>query len=97
MSSPRRNLVLFLLPVLCVHVGLSWLYQTYVVPEHRVSELDQHFLASDTPLDLLVVGDSHAMNGVQAKLLGPKALNIAVSGEHILKTYYRLPWLLDGF
>ena len=95
MSSPRRNLVLFLLPVLCVHVGLSWLYQTYVVPEHRVSELDQHFLASDAPLDLLVVGDSHAMNGVQAKLLGPKALNIAVSGEHILKTYYRLPWLLD--
>lgn len=94
MTRPLRILA-FLIPMLAVHAALSWAYMAQVGQAHRVAELDAEFLAESRPLDVLFVGDSHPMNAVHAPLLGPRASNMAVAGEHILKTRYRLPWLLD--
>jgi CubicO group peptidase (beta-lactamase class C family) len=94
MIRPLRILA-FLVPMLLLHAGLSRAYQNHIGQAHRVAELDALFVSDPKPLDVLIVGDSHPMNAVQPSLLGPRASNMAVAGEHILKTHYRLQWLLD--
>ncbi|MFT4625737.1 MAG: D-alanyl-D-alanine-carboxypeptidase/D-alanyl-D-alanine-endopeptidase [Myxococcota bacterium] len=89
------KLLLFLVAALAVHGGLWWAYHVTILPAHRMSEVDAEFLASDAPLDVLVVGDSHPMNAVHPAALGPHAASIAVAGEHVVKTAFRLPDLLD--
>jgi CubicO group peptidase (beta-lactamase class C family) len=90
-----RPLLRFTLPLLALHVALCVLYAQTVGEAHRVREVDRAFLSSDAPLDVLVVGDSHPMNAVGPAQLGPRVGSIAVAGEHAIKTYYRLKWLLD--
>ncbi len=42
----------------------------------------------------MFAGDSHTRNAIAPRALGQVA-NVAVAGEHYLKTAARLPWLLD--
>ena len=90
------KLALFVLVALAIHGGLWWAYHSTILPAHRMSEIDDAFLASGAPLDVLVVGDSHPMNAVAPAGLGIRAESVAVAGEHVIKTRYRLPNLLDA-
>ena len=76
-----------------VHLLLSMLALRTIAIDHRAPELDRSFLADDTPVSVVVAGASHARNAVAADAIG--GVNLAVAGEHVLKTRYRLPWLLD--
>ncbi len=93
--SHRRQLLGFVLAVLVVHGVGSWAYTSQVAAHHRVRVSDAEFLGSTAPIDVLFVGDSHPRSAVEPRLLGPGVLNLAISGEHVLKTLYRLRWLLD--
>lgn len=85
--------VLFVGIGLLIHAVLSLAYVRTVGSQHRAVQLDSAFLDSDAPIDVLITGHSHARNAVDDRLL-PNALNLAVGGEHFLKTWYRLRWLL---
>jgi len=85
----------FVLVGLLLHGVAFGAYRAVVEPAHRVTQSDQEFLASSEPLDLLVVGGSHARNAIEPRRLG-RAHSIAVGGEHYLKSMYRVPWLLDA-
>lgn len=69
-------------------------YLLTIPGSHRLLELDRSLLRHRQPLDVLVVGGSHAQNAVEPSILG-NSLNVAVAGEHYLKSSYRVPWLLD--
>ncbi len=77
-----------------LHGLLSITYAKVVGPAHRAAELDSEFFASDEPLDVLVAGGSHARSAIDPKFLG-NAMNVAVGGEHYIKSLYRLRYLLD--
>lgn len=78
---------------LVLHVLCSGVYVGTVGRRHRAIELDAELLRGKGPVSVLVAGSSHARNAVAAPRLG--GLNVAVAGEHGLKTRHRLPWLLD--
>jgi hypothetical protein len=83
----------FSLGALAVHLGL-WALFAWVTTHHDVRKMDAKWLAGPVAAEVLVAGDSHARFAVEAPLLG-RAVNLAVPGEHYLKTMYRVPWLLD--
>jgi hypothetical protein len=63
---------------------------------HKAVRSDRSFLRSAPPqLDLLVCGDSHPRTGIDARELGERVFNIAIGGEHYLKTWYRMRSLLE--
>ncbi len=87
------RIVAWLCGALAMHLVLSLVVLRTVGHDHRAVELDRAMLADDAPLSVLVAGASHARNGVAAEEIG--GLSMAVAGEHVVKTRYRLPWLLD--
>ncbi len=85
--------LLFALGGLGLHVALSVLFLLTVGRAHDTREMDARWLAGDRPVRVMIAGDSHARFGVEAPVLG-SAINVAVPGEHYLKTLYRVRWLL---
>lgn len=83
----------FALAAAVVHVALSLLF-AWVATHHDVRKMDAKWLAGPVSAEVMVAGDSHARFAVEAPLLG-RAVNLAVPGEHYLKTMFRVPWLLD--
>jgi len=81
--------------LLSAHVFLSSAYRQTLIPAHKVSLLDHDWRSSDQPLDLLIVGDSHARNAVEPRAFGPAALSLAVGGEHFTKTRHRMRHLFE--
>lgn len=84
----------FLLVGLALHLALSVGFALTVGREHDVRQMDARWLMGPHPVDVMIAGDSHARYAVKAPVLG-YAINVAVPGEHYLKTTYRVPWLLD--
>lgn len=81
------------LGALAVH-GALWALFSWVTSHHDVRRMDAKWLAGPVAAEVMVAGDSHARFAVEAPLLG-RAVNVAVPGEHYLKTLFRVPWLLD--
>ena len=79
---------------LVLHLLLAVAYIRGVASSHDARRQDAKWLVGPREVELMVAGDSHARFAVEAPLLG-LAINIAVPGEHYLKTQYRVPWLLD--
>lgn len=79
---------------LAVHVLLSVLFVRYVASDHDALRMDARWLRGPVAVDVMVAGDSHPRQAVEAPVLG-SAINVAVPGEHYLKTTFRVPWLLD--
>jgi hypothetical protein len=77
-----------------VHLLLSVAYARALDRRHRVLVADAEVVASAAPLRLVVFGDSHPRNAVYDELL-PSAANLANGGESLVKTWYRLQWILD--
>jgi hypothetical protein len=73
---------------------LALVYVGGVARSHDARRQDAKWLVGPKEVDLMVAGDSHARFAVEAPLLG-YAINVAVPGEHYLKSQYRVPWLLD--
>ena len=94
MSSVPRAAA-YLAGALCVHLLLSVAFARTVIADHNITRSDQEFAEAPPHLSVVVVGDSHARNAVDARGLGLPAANIAIGGEHIVKTHYRLLDLLD--
>ena len=84
-----RQLGLTVLALGLVHSALGWAFTTTLVPAHRVSVLDEAWRSDDTPLDVLIVGDSHARNAVEPRAFR-NGLSLAVGGEHYTKTRARM-------
>lgn len=93
-ASRWRRLGLTLLIAGLVHGALVALYRP-LTRSHRVVVLDEAFLADDAPIDLLVIGDSHPRSAFDEEVLGARVFDLAVAGEHMLKTMVRLRWLLE--
>lgn len=87
------RLLPFTLGCLLVHAAL-WLGFLWVVGHHDVRRMDARWLSGAGAAEVMVAGDSHARFAVEAPLLG-RAINVAVPGEHYLKSLFRVPWLLD--
>lgn len=90
------RLLLFLLVGVALHAAMSVAYTRPVKEGHKAVRSDRSFLRSaPDELDLLVCGDSHPRTGIDARELGPGAFNIAIGGEHYLKTWYRMRALVE--
>jgi hypothetical protein len=79
---------------LLLHLALSALFLGTIGREHDARKMDGRWLMGPAPIDVMVAGDSHPRQAVEAPVLG-RAINVAVPGEHYLKTTFRVPWLLD--
>ncbi len=88
----RSFLALVALAVL-IHGGLVHLWWSTAGAEHAAVRLDEAFLKGPKRVRILFAGDSHTRNAIDPESLG-NVQNIAVGGEHFLKTKYRLQWLL---
>lgn len=86
--------VLFVALGLVLHALLSVAYVRGIASAHDARRQDGKWLLGPRDVDVMVAGDSHARFAVEAPLLG-LAINVAVPGEHYLKTMYRVPWLLE--
>ncbi len=93
MSSLGRGLA-FTAGALLLHGLLSVLFVATIGAAHDARRMDARWLEGPQPVQVMVAGDSHARFAVEASVLG-SAINVAVPGEHYLKTLYRLPWLLQ--
>ena len=85
----------WLVGALCVHLGLSWAFSATVVADHNLTASDAAFNALPDRIPVLAVGDSHGRNAVDPQALCDGCGNIALGGEHIIKTRGRLNRLLD--
>lgn len=73
-------------------------YQVYVRigREHKAVRSDIAFLVRAPPrISLLVCGDSHPRTAIDAQILGNGVFNVAIGGEHYLKTWYRMRALVE--
>ncbi len=93
-SRPTIRFAVWICIALGIHATLCVGYLLLIPRAHRVVELDRTLMRHSKPLDVLIVGDSHAQSGVEPAILG-RSLNVAVAGEHYLKSRYRVPWLID--
>jgi hypothetical protein len=91
--TPAR-LLAWLVGLGLVHLVVAGAYTRALDRRHRVLVADQAVVASAEPLRLLVLGDSHPRNAVYDDLL-PQAANLANGGESLVKSRYRLEWILD--
>ena len=94
MNTRLKTLLLFVAIAVAGHVGLSIAYTRTVAANHRVTQVDRDFFLAPIDTRILVVGDSMARYGIDEALIGHTS-NIAVPGEHIIQTYYRVRQLLD--
>lgn len=93
---PWLRVLGFLMVGLCMHGMLYLFYTRAIARGHKAYRADVAFVrTAPMQLDMLVVGDSHPRTAIDAELLGPGVVNIAIGGEHYLKTYYRMRKLLD--
>ncbi len=76
-----------------LHLLLSVAYARSLDRRHRVLVDDADVVASVDPLRVVVLGDSHPRNAVYDALL-PSAANLANGGESLVKSWYRLKWIL---
>lgn len=89
-----RRTVAFAGILLAIHLALCLVFALTIGREHDVRNMDARWLAGPRPVNVMIAGDSHARFAVEGPVLGA-AINVAVPGEHYLKTMYRVPWLLD--
>jgi hypothetical protein len=74
-------------------------YVVYVVAlqEHKAIRVDRTFKQlRPAHLSVLVCGDSHPRTAIDGRRLGPEVANLSIGGEHYLKTWYRMRYLLDA-
>jgi len=85
-------------PLAFLAIGLllhSLFYITYtrtVGPSHRVSEVDARWTEEEGPINVLILGGSHARNAVDPSFMSGTT-SLAVGGEQYIKTHYRLRYL----
>lgn len=84
----------FALMGLVGHAALAWVY-VLALQDHKAIRTDRLFLKrAPAHIPVLVVGDSHPRTAIDGRRLGRGVVNIASGGEHYLKTWYRVRWLL---
>jgi hypothetical protein len=87
----------FLTVGLLVHAVLHTGYVRLVARGHKAIRADATFLArAPERIELLVCGDSHPRSDIDPTQLSDRTVNIAIGGEHFLKTWYRMRYLLDA-
>lgn len=63
---------------------------------HKAIRGDRAFvLQAPKHIELLICGDSHPRTAIDPDLLGPRVVNLAIGGEHYLKTWYRMRALVE--
>lgn len=88
------RLLAFLCVGLVLHT-LAWFAYTRPVREgHKAVRADRAFFRAPPRLDLLVLGDSHPRTAIDPRLFSRRTVNLAIGGEHYLKTWYRVRKLL---
>lgn len=92
--TPLFRALSFVAGALACHLLLSAAFVSTIGAAHDARQMDARWLAGPRPVRVMVAGDSHARFAVEGPVLG-SAINVAVPGEHYLKTMYRLPWLLQ--
>lgn len=81
--------------VLAVNTGLTRAYRWAEAPASWTLATDRQLRARPSlDLEWLVMGDSHAKCGIDARLM-PDAFNLATLGSHYYHTYYRLRHFLE--
>jgi hypothetical protein len=86
----------FLAIGLVLHLVLARTY-VWLLQGHKAIRSDRQFQQyAPRRISVLVVGDSHPRTGIDATMLGERAFNIALGGEHYLKNYYRMRALVEG-
>lgn len=81
---------------LALHATLYVAYVAGIAPRHKASRADAAFLeTAPREIELLICGDSHPRSNLDPTLLSDRTVNIAIGGEHYLKTWYRMRRLLE--
>ncbi|MEZ4236377.1 MAG: hypothetical protein R3F59_09490 [Myxococcota bacterium] len=88
----------FLLVGLVFQAVLYLGYVRLVAPGHKAIRADAAFHeTAPQDIELLVCGDSHPRSDIDPTMLSDRTVNVAIGGEHYLKTWYRMRALLaDG-
>ncbi|MEQ1505503.1 MAG: hypothetical protein ABMB14_24940 [Myxococcota bacterium] len=93
---PWRRVVGFLVVGLVFHLALYLPYTRIVRAGHKAVRSDRAFvLTAPREISLLVCGDSHPRTAIDPGMLGDDVVNIAIGGEHYLKTWYRMRALVE--
>jgi len=83
----------FLAILVAIHAGLREAYYVYITPHDAFLLRQKEFSEHPGPYDVVLFGDSHAMMGVRAQLLG-NAANMSQLGEGYVIRYYKLRYNL---
>jgi hypothetical protein len=89
-----RLLAFAVLFLVVVNPLLNLLFDRVLMRDTLLRRSFREFSAIDT-LDVLVLGDSHSMVGVDARLM-PMAYNYSSDGESYLQTWYKASRILGG-
>jgi hypothetical protein len=88
-----RLLAFALLYVCAVNPLMNMCFDRIVMRDTLLRRTTREFDRADS-LDVLILGDSHTMNSVDARLI-PGAYNYSSNGESYLQTWYKLSWIID--
>ncbi len=89
-----RCLAFFVVFLLCSTM-LQQIYVRLVVSRGTNATTDAQFYSEASPLTFLVMGDSHAKDGVDPSELGASAFNFASYGEGYFQTYWKLKRIVE--
>ncbi len=84
---------LFISLLILAHVVLVLLYNNVIMTGSRLNRVDHQFHQLTEDLEYLILGDSHAQDGLNPGVL-PNGFNFASSGENWVQTYYKLNHIL---
>jgi hypothetical protein len=77
--------------------GVLYVGYTRVLRAHKAVRSDRWFVTTaPRSVQLLVAGDSHPRTAIDPNELGDRVVNLAIGGEHYLKTWYRMRLLVEG-
>lgn len=95
---PRRivlRVFAYVVAALALHVAASWAYWTQVAQHHKALRSDAVIAAAPHDVVVWVTGDSHPRTAIEPRLLGTRAVNGAIGGQNLLKSYYRTRTLVE--
>jgi hypothetical protein len=91
-----RSLFGFVLVGVVLHALLYVAFTGLVRNGHKAFRGDRAFvMQAPEHISLLICGDSHPRTAIDPALLGENVVNIAIGGEHYLKTWYRMRALVE--
>lgn len=91
-----RSVIGFLVMGITLHFLLYSGFVAIVRGGHKAIRSDREFiLQAPKDIELLICGDSHPRTAIDPELLGDRVVNLAIGGEHYLKTWYRMRALVE--